>query len=64
MKVDWKWFLIGLILGLLLGCRLVDMGKDHEPRHIFLDELPEDAVGRKPKSCYVECGIFCTLGQQ
>lgn len=24
--------------------------------------FPENATGRKPKSCYVECGIFCTLG--
>ena len=47
-----------------LGCRLVDLGAGHEPRHIFLDELPESAAGRKPKSCYVECGIFCTLGQE
>jgi hypothetical protein len=47
-----------------LGCRLVDLGAGNEPRHIFLDELPPDLKGRKPKSCYVECGIFCTLGQQ
>lgn len=45
-----------------LGCRLVDMGVGNEPRHIFLDELPENATGRKPKSCYVECGIFCAMG--
>lgn len=44
-----------------LGCRLVDLGAGNDPRHIFLDELPEDKVGRKPKSCYVECGIFCGL---
>ena len=44
-----------------LGCRLVDLGAGNNPRHIFLDELPEDKVGRKPKSCYVECGIFCGL---
>ena len=45
-----------------LGCRLVDLGKGNEPRHIFLDELPEHLKGRKPKSCYVECGIFCAMG--
>ena len=21
MQIDWKWFLIGLVLGLLLGCQ-------------------------------------------
>ena len=24
MQIDWKWFLIGLVLGLLLGCQPVD----------------------------------------
>lgn len=46
-----------------LNCRLVDLGANHDTRHIFLDELPETATGRKPKSCYVECGIFCNLGE-
>lgn len=25
MKIDWKWFLIGLVLGLLLGCQPTDI---------------------------------------
>lgn len=50
-----------------LGCRLVDLGaKKNAPdgyeRHIFLDELDPNIKGRKPKECYVECGIFCTMG--
>lgn len=44
-----------------IGCRLVDLGKGKEPRHIFLDELTDDMKGRKPKDCYIECGIFCGL---
>lgn len=47
-----------------LGCRLVDLGAGNNPRHIYLDELPFDATGRKPKSCYVECGIFCEIGKK
>lgn len=36
-----------------LGARLVR----YKGKRIFLDELPEDAIGRKMKS--YECGIFC-----
>jgi hypothetical protein len=36
-----------------IGARLVR----YKGKRIFLDELPEDAVGRKMKS--YECGIFC-----
>lgn len=36
-----------------LGCRLVR----YKGKRIYLDELPEDATGRKMKS--YECGIFC-----
>lgn len=25
MQINWKWFLIGLVLGLLLGCQPVDI---------------------------------------
>lgn len=46
-----------------LGCRLVDLGANKNPRHIFLDELSPDMKGRKPKDCYVECGIFCMKEQ-
>ncbi len=51
-----------------LGCRLVDLGIKKNPpegyeRHIFLDELSPDVKGRKPKDCYVECGIFCMKGE-
>lgn len=46
-----------------LGCRLVDLGASKNPRHIFLDELNLDMKGRKPKDCYVECGIFCMKGK-
>lgn len=45
-----------------LGCRLVDLGKGNEPRHIFLDELSPSRKGRKSKECYIECGIFCEKG--
>jgi hypothetical protein len=38
-----------------LGVRLVR----YQGRRIFLDELPEDAIGRSLKSMNVECGIFC-----
>lgn len=47
-----------------LGCRLIDLGKGKEPRHIFLDEMTDNMIGRKPKSCYVECGIFCEIGNK
>lgn len=36
-----------------IGCRLVR----YKGKRIFLDELPEDAIGHKMKS--YECGIFC-----
>lgn len=26
---------------------------------VFLDELPENAVGRSMKTMQIECGIFC-----
>lgn len=29
MKIDWKWFLIGLVLGLLLGCQPIDGYQDY-----------------------------------
>lgn len=38
-----------------LGARLVR----HNNKRIFLDELPEGAVGRPLKSMSIECGIFC-----
>lgn len=38
-----------------LGVRLVR----YKGKRIFLDELPEDAVGRPMKSMHIECGIFC-----
>lgn len=38
-----------------LGARLVR----YRGKRIFLDELPEDAVGRPLKSMSIECGIFC-----
>lgn len=38
-----------------LGARLVR----YKGQRIFLDELPEDAVGRPMKSMTIECGIFC-----
>ena len=38
-----------------LGVRLVR----YKGKRIFLDELPEDAVGRPMKSISIECGIFC-----
>lgn len=46
-----------------IGCRLIDLGKNKEPRHIFLDEMTDSMTGRKPKDCYVECGIFCSIGE-
>ena len=36
-----------------IGAKLVR----YKGKRIFLDELPEDAIGRKMKS--YECGIFC-----
>ncbi|MDK4730529.1 hypothetical protein [Rhizobium phaseoli] len=38
-----------------LGARLVR----YRGKRIYLDELPEDAVGRSLKTMTVECGIFC-----
>jgi hypothetical protein len=38
-----------------LGVRLVR----YKGVRIFLDELPEDAVGRPLKTMTIECGIFC-----
>lgn len=38
-----------------IGARLVT----YKGNRIFLDELPEAAIGRKPKDMGVECGIFC-----
>jgi hypothetical protein len=39
-----------------IGCRLTR----YKGKRIFLDELPEDAIGRPMKSIRdVECGIFC-----
>jgi hypothetical protein len=38
-----------------IGARLVR----YKGKRIFLDELPDDAIGRKMKS--YECGIFCDL---
>ncbi|MDE1906747.1 MAG: hypothetical protein KGH75_09905 [Rhodospirillales bacterium] len=38
-----------------LGARLVY----YKGKRIFLDELPEDAKGRKMKNLDIECGIFC-----
>jgi 3'-phosphoadenosine 5'-phosphosulfate sulfotransferase (PAPS reductase)/FAD synthetase len=38
-----------------IGCRLVK----YKGNRIFLDELPEDAVGRPMKNLDFECGIFC-----
>lgn len=38
-----------------LGVRLVR----YKGKRIFLDELPEDAIGRPMKSMHIECGIFC-----
>ncbi len=44
-----------------LGARLVR----HKGQRIFLDELPEDAVGRPLKEMRIECGIFCEeVGQR
>lgn len=40
-----------------LGVRLVR----YKGKRIFLDELPEDAVGRPIKNMNFECGIFCEL---
>ena len=38
-----------------IGCRL---GK-YKGDRIFIDEMPEDAVGRPMKNLDFECGIFC-----
>lgn len=46
------------------GCRLVERAVKGGVEHLFLDELTDDMKGRKPKTCYVECGIFCTLGNK
>lgn len=41
-----------------IGAKLVR----HKGKRIFLDELPEDAVGRPMKSMKMpECGIFCEM---
>ena len=40
-----------------LGCKLLDLGKNKEPRHRFLDELTDDMKGTEPKG--FDCGIFC-----
>jgi len=39
------------------GARLVKYKKER----LFLDELPEDAVGRPMKDMEIECGIFCDM---
>ena len=41
-----------------LGAKLARFKGDR----VFLDELPEDAVGRPMKSMNFECGIFCEEG--
>ena len=38
-----------------IGCKLVRW----KGKRMFLDELPEEAKGRKMKSMDFECGIFC-----
>ncbi len=38
-----------------IGCKLVRW----KGKRIFLDELPENAKGRKMKNMNFECGIFC-----
>ena len=38
-----------------LGVRLAR----HKGERVYLDELPEDAVGRPMKTMQIECGIFC-----
>jgi 3'-phosphoadenosine 5'-phosphosulfate sulfotransferase (PAPS reductase)/FAD synthetase len=38
-----------------IGCTLVR----HKGTKIYLDELPEDAIGYKMKEYEFECGIFC-----
>ena len=38
-----------------LGARLVR----YKRKRIFLDELPDGAIGRPLKSMHVECGVFC-----
>lgn len=40
-----------------LGVRLVR----YKGKRIFLDELPEDAIGRPIKDMNFECGIFCEI---
>lgn len=41
-----------------LGVRLAR----HKGERVFLDQLPEDAVGRPMKTMRIECGIFCEEG--
>lgn len=38
-----------------IGCRLVN----YKGKRLFLDELPDNAKGRKIKKVSFECGIFC-----
>lgn len=38
-----------------IGAKLVR----HNGKRIYLDELPENAIGRPMKSMQIECGIFC-----
>lgn len=40
-----------------IGCRLVK----YKGKRLFLDELPENAVGRPMKNLDFECGIFCEM---
>lgn len=40
-----------------IGCRLVR----YKGKRIFLDELPEDAKGRKIKNMDFDCGVFCEI---
>lgn len=40
-----------------IGARLVR----YKGKRIFLDELPEDAIGRPMKNMNFECGVFCEL---
>ncbi len=40
-----------------LGCRLVR----YKGKRLFLDELPDDAIGRKMNNMNFECGIFCEV---
>lgn len=43
-----------------IGARLVR----HKGVRMFLDELPEDAIGRTMKNMDFECGIFCAPAQE